>query len=89
MGYNQHLDYLLLIVMAQMAKSRFEADIQIGKENDVKYMKHSLLVDGNILGGITKHYYEIIDNVLIENMPDDILDDMIDKMTKEKIRRGQ
>jgi len=42
----------------------------------------------DLTGKILKHYYEELDKILIENMPEDIFMNLHSKVTSEYIRRS-
>ena len=62
-------------------------DIKAQKGFDKELNKEYLAIQNTTTNHITKHYYEKIDRIILENMPDDILLDLYYKIKEEKLKR--
>jgi len=56
-------------------------DINVGKDYYGYFLEHSMKDEfDKTIGSITRQYYEVIEEKLLENMPDDILYDLEKKI---------
>ena len=73
-----------------MAEAKMIVDIGVGED----FIEHSFSMDNDntelssLTNRVTRQYYEIVDKAILENMPTDVLKDLVDKATHELIKRG-
>jgi len=65
-------------------------DINVGKDYYGDFLEYSMKDEfDKTIGSITRQYYKVIEEKLLENMPDTILYDLEIKIHNEIKRRGK
>jgi len=63
-------------------------DIRVGKDYRGDFIEHNMKdINNNIIGKITRQYYEIVDKEILKSMPSSILYDLEIKIHNEIKRR--
>lgn len=61
---------------------KITANVTFGEDDNGVYLEELLYT-----GGAVRRYYELIEKLYLENMPDDVLEDLIEQLKGEKNRR--
>lgn len=69
-------------------ENKLSIEITKGIENGREFIEHSLAHTQKALkDSTTRHYYEVVDKAILENMPNHILYDLLIKIEDEINRR--
>jgi len=68
-------------------KDKIELNFKVGRDDLGEFFQHSLGAE-EIRMNISKNYYEKVDELMIQNMPEDIFEDLAAKIKREKERRS-
>ena len=65
----------------------FKMKVNIGEDEEGKFLEHGLKMADELRTNMTRHYYEEVDRLLLENMPENLLLNLADTVNKEIERR--
>ena len=61
-------------------------NIGLGEDERAKFIQHTIELNGTITE-VTRHYYEVIDEQTVVNMPQEVLDEVLKQLFEERERR--